>query len=76
MTRSASNASSCSTKSAQNQSKSRRESIKRFFKLDFKKQSNKRASLCIDKNQIGSPIDFVHVNHVGLSNNDSGLDVK
>jgi hypothetical protein len=56
---------------------SRRESLRRFFKLDFKKFSSTKKTLpaCIDKNQIGSPTGFVHVNHVGLSNTDSGLDV-
>ena len=54
---------------------SRRDSIKRFFKLDFKRLSNKRQHMPIRKHTISTPKDFVHINHVGLSSNNSNFDV-
>ena len=59
-----------------------RESIKRFFKFDFRRSSNASTNMTssrknsISKCVISSPTCFKHVNHIGLSSNDNSLNIQ
>ena len=49
--------------------------IKEFFCIGSKKRSNIK-KIPIKVLEIGSPTDFKHINHIGLSNDTSSVEVS